>query len=246
MLGIPFFCPEASPAIVGNNKRVNDGIRFQSTLWSRIRLVRQDDSGAVAEFVDRYRPPVFRFIRNAGFAEPDAEELTQDVFTRLLADDVLAKADRTKGKFRSFLLAVTRNVMQEERRRRTADKRGGGRDVLSLDDARAGERAASDPTDEEFDRAWVAQLLASALQELEREHPLQHRILRACVHDGRAYQEVADELGRPLQDVKNHVHRARQKLTELLQREVARYASSGEEYEDEVRYLARYLSPRGQ
>ena len=240
------FCTDAARRIVENGEPVNDAVRFQSTLWSRIRLVREDDAVAVAEFVGRYREPVFRFIRNAGFAEPDAEELTQDVFTRLLADDVLAKADRAKGKFRSFLLAVTRNVMHEERRRRSADKRGGGRDVLSLDDARAGEPAASDPPDEAFDRAWVAQLLVAALRELEREHPLQHRVLKACVHEGRAYQDVADELGRPLQDVKNHVHRARQKLTELLQREVARYASSGEEYEDEVRYLARFLSPGGQ
>lgn len=232
--------------MAGEGGQVNDGVRFQSTLWSRIRLVRRDDSAAVAEFVDRYRAPVLRFIRNAGFAEPDAEELAQDVFTRLLTDDVLAKADRDKGKFRSFLLAVARNVMHEARRRRSADKRGGGRDVLSLDRDDAAEPAASEPPDEDFDRAWVAQLLASALRELEREHPLQHQILRACVHEGRPYREVADALGRPLQDVKNHVHRARKKLTELLQREVARYASSGEEYEEEVRYLARFLSPRGE
>ncbi|HYE98686.1 MAG TPA: RNA polymerase sigma factor [Planctomycetota bacterium] len=225
---------------------MSDGVRFQSTLWSRIRLVRQADAGAVTDFVERYREPVLRFIRNAGFAEPDAEELAQDVFARLLADDVLAKADQAKGKFRSFLLGITRNVMREERRRRSADKRGGGRDVLSLDDDRIAEPPAAEPPDEDFDRAWVAQLLASALRALEEEHPLQHRILRACVHEGRAYQDVADELGRRLQDVKNHVHRARRKLTELLQREVARYASSGEEYEEEVRYLARFLSPRGQ
>ena len=94
-------------------------VRFQSTICSRIRLVQQNDSRAVGDFVGRYRPVVVRFVRNAGFTEADAEDLAQEVFKRLLADDVIRKAEEDKGKFRSFLLAVTRNVIREARRRRT-------------------------------------------------------------------------------------------------------------------------------
>src|SRR2546425_533064 len=143
-------------------------VQFQSTLWSRMQLVRRHDTKAVSEFVERYRDPVFRFIRNAGFAEPDAEELTQDVFARLLAEDVLAKAESEKGKFRSFLLGVARNVIREERRRRAAEKRGGDQAPVSLDRETAAEPAAPEPPDEAFDRDWMRNLLGSALESLER------------------------------------------------------------------------------
>ena len=214
-------------------------VQFQSTLWTRMQLVRKNDSGAVREFVDRYRAPVFHFIRNAGFGEADAEELAQDVFTRLLAEDVLAKAERDKGRFRSFLLAVTRNVLREERRRRGAARRGGGAAPVSLDQEAVAEPAA--PEEEEFDRAWMGNLLSAALAALEQEQPLYHRALRAHLQENREYKDIAAELGKSLQDVKNYIHRARQRLTELLQREVSRYASSTEEYEEEVRYLSRFL-----
>lgn len=215
-------------------------VQFQSTLWSRMQLVRRHDTRAVAEFVERYREPVFRFVRNAGFAEPDAEELTQDVFARLLAEDVLAKAESEKGKFRSFLLGVVRNVIREERRKRGAEKRGGDQAAVSLDGTTA-EPAAPEPGDEAFDREWMKNLLGAALEALKREHPLQHRALEAQVHEGKDQQEIARELGKSVQDVKNYVHRARQKLIELLQREVSRYASTTAEYEEEIRYLSKFL-----
>jgi len=213
-------------------------VRFESTLWSRMQLVRRHDSRAVAEFVDRYRDPVYRFIRNAGFAEPDAEELTQDVFTRLLAEDVLAKAESEKGKFRTFLLGVTRNVIREERRRRGAAKRGS---PVPLDPEKP-DPAAPEPADAAFDGDWVRNLLGAALEELRREHPNYHRALEAHLRQDRDQREIAAELGASVQDVKNHVHRARRKLTEYLQREVSRYASSADEYEEEIRYLAKFLS----
>lgn len=218
-------------------------VRFPSTLWTRMRLVRDRDERAVRDFVERYREPVFRFVRNAGFGEADAEELVQDVFTRLLAEDVLSKAEREKGRFRSFLLAVTRNVVREERRRRAAAKRGAGAAAVSLDRQDVAEPEAPEPAAEDFDRAWMRNLLGAALAVLEKEHPLHHRALRAHLEEGRDYREIAAELGKSLQDVKNYIHRARLKLTELLQVEVSRYASTSEEYEEEVRYLARFLKP---
>lgn len=206
-------------------------VRFQSTLWSRIRLVQQHDSRAVADFVERYRPPVLRYVRNAGIPEADAEDLVQEVFTRLLAADVIRKAEEEKGKFRSFLLAVTRNVIREARRRAKG----------SPQPLEGTEVPAPEPSEEEFDRSWMLHLLSSALETLERDQPHYHRALTAHILEGKEYRQIADEMGRSLQDIKNYVHRSRAKLTDLLQREVVRYASSAEEYEEEIRYLSRFL-----
>jgi len=222
---------------------MNEFVRFQTTLWSRIRLVQNQDPVAVADFVNRYRPPVLRFLGRAGYPEPDAEDLSQEVFTRLLAEDVLSKADRERGKFRSFLLAVVRNVIREDRRKRLSLKRGGERPALSLDREEVAEPAAPEPPEEEFDRAWLDHLLGSALEVLEREQPVQHRALAAHVLQGKEYREIASDLGKSLQDVKNYIHRSRQRLMDLLRQEIWRYASSNEEYEEEVRTLSRFLGP---
>jgi DNA-directed RNA polymerase specialized sigma24 family protein len=114
---------------------------------------------------------------------------------------------------------------------------------VSLDREDVAEPAAPEPPAEEFDRAWLDHLLGSALEALEREQPLHHRALAAHVREGKEYREIASEMGKSLQDVKNYIHRSRQRLLDLLRQEIWRYASSAEEYEEEVRTLSRFLGP---
>ncbi len=219
-------------------------VRFESTLWSRISLVKRRDTTAVNAFVSQYRTPVLRFVKNLGFAEQDAEDLTQEVFLRITRDDVLARADRAKGRFRSFLLGVTQNVVREERKRRGTIKRGEGKAAVSLDaddGALAGSVAAAPVRDEEFDRVWLMELVKRALAKLEAEKPDQHQAMSLHLLQGLAYEQIAESMGKKLQDVKNYLHRARARLAELLKAEIAEYASSAEEYEEEVAYLSKFL-----
>ena len=85
-------------------------MRFQSTLWTLIGHARGGDEQALTEFVERYRPPVVAFIGRRGFTS-ESEDLAQEVFLEVFKDEVLTKADPDKGRFRSLLLAVTRNVI---------------------------------------------------------------------------------------------------------------------------------------
>ena len=63
----------------------------------------------------------------------DAQDLTQGFFAWLLEKNIAGKADRERGKFRSFLLASFNHFLAKEWRRAAAQKRGGGHAVLSLD-----------------------------------------------------------------------------------------------------------------
>lgn len=218
-------------------------VRFESTLWSRISLVKRRDTTAVNAFVEQYRTPVLRFIRNLGFAEPDAEDLTQEVFLRITKDDVLSRADKSKGRFRSFLLGVTQNVVREERKRRGTIKRGEGKAAVSLDaeEGALADHVAEPRRDEEFDRMWLMELVKRGLARLEAEKPDQHKALSLHLLQGLAYEQIASTMAKKLQDVKNYIHRARGRLAELLKEEIAKYSSSEAEYQEEVQYLSKFL-----
>ena len=123
---------------------------FETTIWTTIHKAGARDPAALEDFATRYRPAVLRFVRGRGFAESDAEDVCQDVFVRILTGDVLAKADASRGRFRSLVLAVATHVIQDRARKK--------RDVPL-----AAEPVERDP---DFDREWVLHLAERAMQRM--------------------------------------------------------------------------------
>jgi hypothetical protein len=84
--------------------------QFTETRWSRVMLAGRGDSDlsqqALAALCTRYWFPIYSFIRRKGSSAHDAQDLTQQFFARLLETNALANADRTKGRFRNFLLGA--------------------------------------------------------------------------------------------------------------------------------------------
>ena len=221
---------------------------FQTTIWSSIRLARDGKSTAIGDFVGKYREPVLSFIRRQGFSEEDAEDLCQEVFLLILKDDLLLRAERDRGRFRSFLLGITRNVVRNAHRVRSASKRGGGASPLSLD-AKTGENASlgdvveSGPPDESFDRDWILHMVALAFQSLARLHPRPHQVLSMHLEQHLSYADIARTMGLETKQVDHLLQQARAKLGEILRTEIAAYCGSREEYDHEIACLKRYLEP---
>jgi DNA-directed RNA polymerase specialized sigma24 family protein len=65
------------------------------------------------------------FRSPTGNSPEDAQDLTQDFFSRLLDKNYLAKADPDREKFRTFLLRSLRNFLVNEWKRAGRLKRGG-------------------------------------------------------------------------------------------------------------------------
>ena len=217
---------------------------FESTAWSRIVAAGRGDPGSREGLAERYRPAVVRYLRARGRSEEDAQDLAQEVFLRLFSPDVLARADRARGRFRGWLLGVTLNVMREDQARGAAARRGGKAQVVPLDEGH--DVPAATPTDPEFDRAWADQLLRRALDALAAENPRLHATLELRFAQGLAYAAIAERLARNLQQVKNDIHRARQRLIAGIKEELATYCSSEAEYEDELASFLTFLgAPRG-
>jgi RNA polymerase sigma-70 factor (ECF subfamily) len=221
---------------------------FQTTIWTSILQARDGKSTAVNDFVGKYRQPVLSFIRRQGYSEEDAEDLCQEVFLILLKDNLLARAEQTRGRFRSFLLGVARNVVRNAGRVRTAAKRGGAAAPASLD-ARAGDDAAlselveAGPPEESFDRDWIHHMIQLALEALERRHPRLHQVMKMHLDQKLPYAEMARALGLEAKQVDNLLQQSRAKLGDLIRGEIAAYCGSREEYDDEIACLKRYLAP---
>lgn len=214
---------------------------FTGTRWTLIRAAQAGDSSAWEAFVLRYRPPLIEWLRQLG-AGDTAEDLAQEVFLRLHARDVLERAEPARGRFRDLLRAVARHSLSEHRARERAVKRGGQERVGSLE---TDPPAPGGDQDEAFDRVWLLHLLELALLRLRAEHPNYHAAIAGSLLEERPQEEVGAALGRSRGEVKNWVHRGKQKLALFLREEVWRYAGSERECREELAALAGLMQARG-
>ena len=123
---------------------------------------------ALARLCQTYWYPLYAYARRRGYRPHDAQDLTQEFFSRLLDGRLLARADPHRGRFRSFLLAAMNHFLANEWEKARARKRGGGLQPLSLDLAAAEERYDLEPADDAtpdkaFDKQWALRLLEEVL-----------------------------------------------------------------------------------
>jgi RNA polymerase sigma-70 factor (ECF subfamily) len=229
-------------------------------MWTEIAAATlHGDSGAaraLESFYQQYRQPVRQFIVMKGFSDSDAEDLLHEFFLELLRDSTLRKADRTRGKFRSFLLGAAARFLHDERVRRRAQKRGGGVAADPIEDHLADPALLTRTDETEFDRAWALNLVESAFYQVESEFAKKglqdrFRILKRFLPGGGSpatYHDGAAEMGVSEAYIKVEIHRLRSRFRELLRQRVLATVSRPHELDEEMRYLAQVLragsSPR--
>jgi DNA-directed RNA polymerase specialized sigma24 family protein len=111
--------------------------RFQSTRWSLVLVSAKSQAPgskeAFADLCKLYWYPLYAFIRYRGYSPEDAQDLVQGFFLHLVEHKTLRRVDRSKGKFRSFLLASLQNFLSDEADRARCLKRGGGAEFVHFD-----------------------------------------------------------------------------------------------------------------
>jgi RNA polymerase sigma factor (sigma-70 family) len=83
-----------------------------------VRVRNLGDDRSWSEFDAIYRPLIFSYLRGLDLKEHDADELTQEVFRRLMAILPTFEIDRGKGRFRTYLWRLTYNTLVDRARRR--------------------------------------------------------------------------------------------------------------------------------
>jgi len=228
---------------------------FPTTQWSL--LARASLSGetaarrALEELCKRYWSPLQQFIRSRGYTEAEAQDLTQEFLLHLIEHSTLKKADRLRGKFRSFLLGSLVRFLADERDHRHAQKRGGGAEHFSLNREQEDSSVASDPGLALFDREWALAILENALRAAEEEFTTtgtnHFAVLRQYLPgslDTPPYEQAAAQLGLTLPALKSELHRLRQRFKALVRQEVANTVSAPHEIDEEMNYLQRVLMDR--
>src|SRR5439155_14643795 len=158
-----------------------------------------------------------------------AQDLTQDFFAHLLENKGLETVERTKGKFRSFLLASLKNFLANARTRANAIKRGGGYSFVSLDDRTAEARFSAEQChesapDKAFEKAWAVTLLENVFSQLRKEYAAAGKdalfeVLQAHLSGdktGQSYAAIAARLTTTEAAVKMAVMRLRRRYGQLL------------------------------
>ena len=236
-----------------DSSSAGDG-RFTTTHWSLVLAAAgtADTHGreALAKLCQVYWYPLYAFVRRHGHGPHDAQDLTQEFFMRLLEKDYLGDVDRSKGKFRSFLLAALKHFLSKEWARAKTLKRGGGHTLVPLDTLSAEDRYRREPEDNAtperlFERRWALTLLDRVLTRLSEEYDTTGRRamfeqLQGCLTGDSSllpYAELAARLGMTEGAVKVAVHRLRQRYRGVLRDEIAQTVVDPAEIDDEIRQL---------
>ena len=116
-------------------------------------------------------------MRRRGHSADEAQDLTQDFFLRILEGRYLDRADREKGRFRSFLLTSLKFYLADQGDRSRAQKRRSGT-LLPFEVSSGEERYQREPAHKEtperiFERRWAYSLLDRVVARL-RDDCVQH------------------------------------------------------------------------
>jgi len=232
---------------------------FETTHWSVVLAAGQDSDhdradSALETLCRSYWFPLFAYVRRSGYQTADAQDLVQGFFARILERKDLQAVRRERGRFRSYMLAALKNFMASEWRRSGAEKRGGGRIPIPLDELLDARADAGIPVDERspdrvFDQQWAIALVNRVHAGLREEYcadgreKLFERLqgYLADSHLERSQAEIASDLTMTEGAVKQAAFRLRRRHQDLLRTEVAQTVATLGDVDEELRHLIKAL-----
>jgi RNA polymerase sigma-70 factor (ECF subfamily) len=227
---------------------------FETTRWSLVVSAGQvgtpESKEALGELCKLYWYPIYLFVRRRGYNADEAVDLTQGFFARLLEKNDLATADRSRGRFRSWLLGCLKHFLANEWDRTHALKRGGGKSVLSIDAEDAEGRYLREPShdmtpERVYDRRWALTMLEQTLATLKEEckrngkSKLFEAIKPALAGEGRdeGYAQIGAELGMSEGAVKVAAHRLRARYRDILRIRIGETVDTEQAVDEEIKDL---------
>ena len=234
------------------------------TRWTAVIKVRQQESDqesarqALADLCQNYWYPLYAFARRLGRSPEDAQDLTQGFFSHVLEHNLFAAAKPELGKLRTFLLTTFRRFINDAQDRDSAQKRGGGFEMLSLDVITGEEKYSWEPAETTtpeslFERSWAVSVIKTAVSKLgeEEEHAgrgVEFRAVESFLSpDGAVddYGEVAGHLSISEPAVRQMVSRLRKKFRGHLRETIADTLAEADERQVDEEILALRAALRG-
>lgn len=235
---------------------------FPSTDWSAVGTAAAgadpEASAALDRLLTRYLPALRAFlVVERRMDVHRADDLLQGfVAERILEKNLLAQADRGRGRFRSFLLACLIRYVSAECRREAAAIRHPGPGKLKGLDAPGVQLLTPETRSDAFDLAWAQQVVADALKRMKDECDSGLRPDLWAIFEGRVllpatqgaapleYGQLVERFGfASVAQATNALVTAKRMYARSLRRAVAQYAGAdGAEVDEELRRLRTILA----
>lgn len=150
------------------------GGAFLTTHWSLIDDIQSSDNGdraLIGLLLDRYWKPIYCYLRQKGYDNEQAKDLTQGFFHEVVLNrDLAQRAEQCKGRFRSFILHALNQYVIDQKREETAKKRATGNKRVSLDIADPPvmpKTICESGPEDSFNYAWKTALLDRVLSQVQ-------------------------------------------------------------------------------
>ena len=239
---------------------------FRTTQWTQVLAARGESAEAkhaLRDLCEAYYGPVEAFVGRYRAGRDDARDLTHQFFAKLLEGNSLKGVQRTRGRFRSYLLGAVKHFLSDQADRASAEKRGSGQTPQSLDGSPRHDRSerrehapldVADPhgfpPDAFFDRQWALTIVEKAMSALQAEsqdrgETQRFEVLRRWLipsEDGAVAAEASRSLDMTDGAFKVAVHRLRQRFRQLVKDQIASSVDGPEALQEELDYLIQALT----
>jgi len=162
------------------------------------------DAAAFIHLYERHRAAIFRFSYRLTGSVEVAEDITHDCFLSLIRKPDNFQADRAT--LRTYLLSAARNLWMKQLR---SLAREGTLDELD-------EHRLIAPDREPLHRLLDDELSVRVQHAVSSLPPLQREALVLFEYEGLALSEIASLIGTDVGAVKSRLHRARERLRNIL------------------------------
>ena len=239
---------------------------FRTTRWTQVLAARGESAEArhaLRELCETYYSPVEAFVRRYRAGHDDARDLTHEFFARLLEGNSLEGVERTRGRFRSYLLGAVKHFLSDQAERSSAEKRDSGRapqSLISSGSHKGSERQEQTPLDVAdphgfppdafFDRQWALAIVEKAMGVLQaeaqaRDESPRFQVLKRWLipsEDSVLAAEAARELDMTDGAFKVAVHRLRKRFRQVVKDQIASSVDDPQALQGELDYLIQALT----
>ena len=174
-----------------------------------IEKAKKGDQVAFTYLLDHYWNEVYGFMLKRTENETDAEDIAIETFSK--AFDKIATYN-PEFQFNTWLIAIAKNVHIDMLRKKKSTHFV---EITDEEDQQAYNIADTTPSVE--DALITEQNLSQLLQFIKQLKPHYQDVIQLRYFQEMSYQEIADQLGEPLSNVKIKLLRAKKLLAEIIE-----------------------------